>query len=98
MTRVEINRDGFVVDAAVIAAACGISPEQVQPLMRAGQITSVSETGVDEDAGRARLTFHYAGRAVRIVIDQAGTILKQVSFPARGGLSGSEKSGHKSVK
>ncbi len=82
MTQVEVNQDGFVVDAAVIAEAFNLKPADVQPLMRNGQITSLCEAGIDEDLGRSRLTFHYRDRAVRIVIDQAGCILKQASFPA----------------
>ncbi|MGB7322751.1 MAG: DUF6522 family protein, partial [Albidovulum sp.] len=37
---------------------------------------------VGEDAGRARLTFHYRDRALRLVVDQTGAILKRASFPA----------------
>ncbi|MDU9004342.1 DUF6522 family protein [Sedimentitalea todarodis] len=83
MTRVEISQDGFVVDAEVIAKAFKLEPENIQPLMRSGEITSLSETGIGEDAGRARLTFHYGDRTVRLVISQTGTILKRVSFPSR---------------
>ena len=83
MTQIEVTQDGFVVDAAVIAEAFKLMPQDIQPLMRSGDITSISEAGVDEDAGRARLTFYYGGQAVRLVIDQEGNILKQARFPAR---------------
>lgn len=88
MTKVEINQDGVVVDATLIADAFGLKPEEIQPLMRNGKITSISETGVDEDAGRIRLTFHYQDRAARFIVDEAGTILKQARFPARTRNSG----------
>jgi hypothetical protein len=87
MTQIDVTQDGFVVDAAIIAAALKLKPEQIQPLMRSGEITSKSETGVGEDAGRSRLTFLYGDRAVRLVIDQAGTILKRASFPIRSRMS-----------
>lgn len=80
MTQVEINEDGFVVDALVLAEAFGLEPDAVQKLMRLGEITSLSETGIGEDAGRARLTFHYGGRALRLVVDQSGIVLKKTSF------------------
>ncbi|MGB3179132.1 MAG: DUF6522 family protein [Albidovulum sp.] len=82
MTQIEVTQDGFVVDAAVIAEAFRLVPKDIQALMRRGDITSISETGVGEDAGRARLTFHYRDRALRLVVDQTGAILKRASFPA----------------
>ena len=83
MTQIEINLEGFVIEAALLADAFGLQPADVQPLMRSGEITSRSETGMDEDAGRSRLTFHYGDQAVRFVVDQSGAILKRVSFSAR---------------
>jgi len=94
MTQVDINQDGFVVDATLLAKAYTLKPEEIQPLMRAGEITSICETGVDQDAGRTRLTFHYRDRAVRFVIDQAGAILKQASFPARARTLAADKAAH----
>jgi len=87
VTQIEINQDGFVVEASVIASALRLAPEDIQPLMRNGEITSKCETGVGEDEGRSRLTFHYADRAVRLVVDQTGAILKQASFPVRSRAS-----------
>lgn len=87
MTQIEINQDGFVVEASVIATAFKLAPEDIQLLMRKGEITSKCETGVGEDEGRSRLTFHYSDRAVRLVVDQTGTILKQASFPVRNRAS-----------
>lgn len=83
MTQVEVSQDGFVVDAEVIAQAFDIKPERVLPLMRGGEIKSRSETGMEEDAGLVRLTFYYDDRAVRLVVDQTGNILKRVRFPTR---------------
>ena len=90
MTQIEINQGGFVVEASVIASAFGLAPEDIQPLMRNGEITSKCETGVGEDEGRSRLTFHYSDRAVRLVVDQTGAILKQASFPVRSRASVAE--------
>ncbi len=82
MTEVDVTPDGFVVDATLLADAFGLAPENIHPLMRSGKITSRSETGVDEDAGRSRLTFHYRDRVVRLVVDQSGGVLKQTRFSA----------------
>lgn len=80
-----IGRDGetFVVDAALLSDAFGLDEEQVRQGMREGTITSRSERGEDEDAGRWRLTFHHADRACRLIVDDAGTVLKRTTFPIR---------------
>ena len=83
MAQVEVNERGFVVDALVLAEAFALAPGDVQKLMRKGEITSLSETGIGEDAGRSRLTFHYGDRAVRLVVDQTGAILKRTSFTTK---------------
>lgn len=81
MTGVEVTAGGFTVDAALIAAAFGLSPADVPAAMRAGHITSRCETGIDADAGRFRLTFFHAGRALRLTVDGAGTVLSRATFP-----------------
>ncbi|WP_323036284.1 DUF6522 family protein [Pararhodobacter sp.] len=83
MTRVEVNQDGFVIDATLLAEAFNLNPEDIQPLLRTEQITSICEAGVDDDAGRSRLTFHYRDQTVRFVVDQAGHVLNRTRFPAR---------------
>ena len=81
MPQVELTSNGYVVDASVIADAFGLDVQNVQQNMRNGKITSLSETGTDEDAGRARLTFYYKTRALRLVVNAAGQIIKQSRFP-----------------
>ena len=50
--------DGAVeIDASIVGAGLGLEPQEVLGLMRAIAITSVCEHGVDDDAGRYRLTF-----------------------------------------
>lgn len=88
MSDVAITAEGFVVDAEVIAAAFGLDPATVPERLRRGEITSRSETGVDEDAGRWRLTFFSGGRALRLIVDAEGTILSRSTFPAHAPRSG----------
>mgnify|MGYP001052834671 FL=1 len=72
--------DGDVcVDAAIIAAGLGIEPARVQPLLRAGRITSTFERGMDEDAGRVRLTFVHERRRFCLVVDEAGHVIEQTA-------------------
>jgi hypothetical protein len=81
MTAVTVTTAGFEVDASLIAAAFGLDPATLQTLMRAGEVTSVCETGVDADLGRFRLTFHHAGRALRLTVDSEGRVLSRATFP-----------------
>lgn len=82
MTQIEPNADGFVVAAELIATAFDLDARDIQNLMRSGEITSRSETGVGDDTGRNRLTFHYRDKAARFVVDPSGAILAQSSYPA----------------
>lgn len=65
------------VDARLVGEGLGIDPALVPALMREGAITSICERGMDDDAGRYRLTFFYEGRRLRIVIDAEGTVLQR---------------------
>lgn len=70
-----------IIDALDLGPLLGIAPAQVQPLMRAGKITSRLETGVQEDEGRYRLTFTYANKRVRLSCDSAGNVSSTVRTP-----------------
>lgn len=86
MTAVDRQNGDFVIDAALLADAFGLSQGEIKIRMRDGAITSRCETGVGEDAGCWRLTFHYGDRACRFIIDDAGKVLKKVAFPLRACL------------
>ncbi|MFN3724120.1 MAG: DUF6522 family protein [Paracoccaceae bacterium] len=83
---ITLTAKGFEVDAATIAAAFGLDPAELQARMRAGEVTSQCEKGMDADAGRFRLTFRHKGRVLRLTVDGAGHILTRSSFdaPRRG--------------
>ena len=44
--------------------------------MANGLVVSVAKTGVDEDAGRTRLTFRYRARIWRVVIEADGSLIE----------------------
>jgi hypothetical protein len=78
-------QDGAIqVDARVIAEGLGSTPSDVRDRMRRGEITGVCESGVDADAGRYRLTFRAGHKHLRLVIDEAGNVLRRsvINFPA----------------
>lgn len=64
-----------LVDAATVAAGLGLETSRFRELMGAGLIASLCERGIDEDAGRYRLTFYYERRRVRLVTDSSGNVL-----------------------
>ena len=45
--------------------------------MREGKITALSERGVDEDAGRYRMTFFHENRRFRLVVDEEGNAIQR---------------------
>jgi len=67
----------FTVDAAIVAEPFGLEPSNVPVQMREGKITSVCERGVDDDAGRYRLTFFRGQLRLRLLVDDRGTILER---------------------
>lgn len=75
-----VRDDAIEVDAALLASAFDLTPDQVMRELRQGVITSRSEHGVDADAGRRRLTFFRGRKRVRIVLDAGGAILQQTSL------------------
>jgi hypothetical protein len=74
--KVDLTGTVATIDADDLGPLLGLPPEDVPLKMREGKITSLSETGVDEDEGQWRLTFWYEGRRVRLVCDAAGNVLK----------------------
>ncbi|MDO5647121.1 DUF6522 family protein [Paracoccus sp. (in: a-proteobacteria)] len=81
MAQIERSGRDFVVDPGILARVFDLTPDQVRAKMQGGDITSRCEQGQGDDAGRWRLTFYYAGRACRVVVDDQGAVITQSSFP-----------------
>jgi hypothetical protein len=80
LTRIAfIDRD-IEVPAELVAEGLGVSLAQMETLMRAGSITSRYERGVDDDAGRHRLTFFCGGRRFRLIIDGDGGVIRRTAI------------------
>jgi hypothetical protein len=76
---IEVEDGAFLIEASVIATGLDVEPAQVLILFRSGEITSISEQGVGEDAGFHRLTFHYRNRRFRLIVNGAGQIVRRSS-------------------
>ena len=73
---------------AALASKLGLTAEALKDKMAKGLVTSVSETGRDEDAGRMRLTFRYRARVWRVVVEADGTLVED---PVPAGKPGHAK-------
>ena len=77
MAEIQLKESSISVDATLIGRSLGIDESLVQGLMREGEITSLCEHGVDDDAGTYRLTFFYRNRRSRFIVDGSGNIIRR---------------------
>ena len=71
--------DGEItIDADLLAPKLGLLAEALKAEMRKGNVSSVAETGINEDAGRTRVTFRYRTRAWIRVVDPDGTMIERI--------------------
>jgi hypothetical protein len=80
MSRIEVDDGAFQVDSAVVARGLKLEPSSVRAMMRNGEITCLCERGVNEDAGRYRLTFFHESRQFRILVDANGVIIRRTTI------------------
>jgi hypothetical protein len=74
---VEFEEGTLSIDAAVVGRGLNVEPSLVPVRMREGKITVLCERGIDEDAGRYRLTFFYRNRRFRLVVDEEGNVVRR---------------------
>jgi hypothetical protein len=77
MAIVEFEDGTLRIDATVIGQGLNVEPSLVQVRMREGKITVLCERGVDEDAGRYRMTFFHENRRFRLVVDKEGNAIQR---------------------
>ncbi|MCG8694795.1 MAG: DUF6522 family protein [Minwuiales bacterium] len=75
-TAVQVGDNEITIDAEVLAPGLRLSVEALKENMAKGLVTSVAETGRDEDAGRTRLTFRYRARVWRVVVEADGSLIE----------------------
>lgn len=79
MAKIEFDDGAIEVDAEIVAEGLRIEPSLVQEQMRDGTITSLCERGIDEDAGRYRLTFFSDRWRLRLLVDKSGNVVQRSS-------------------
>jgi Family of unknown function (DUF6522) len=77
MAIVEFEEGALRIDEAVIGQGLNVEPSLVQVRMREGKITVLCERGVDEDAGRYRISFFHENRRFRLVVDEEGNAIQR---------------------
>jgi hypothetical protein len=75
--KISIEGEDLCVDAATLAAAFAITPGAVIAGLRNGSITTLTERGEGEDAGRWRLSFFHGNCRLRLIVDATGNILQR---------------------
>jgi hypothetical protein len=85
MNIVELSDSAFTLDAKLIAEDLGLTPVGVLERMRSGQLTSLCERGIAEDAGRWRLTFFHRHRCLRLIVDDQGQVIQRSTARSRMG-------------
>jgi len=83
--KLEPSGGGFTIEAADLAELLGLPATDVQALMRSGVITTRSEHGEGEDAGRFRVTFIHDRNQVRLIVTGDGEVLQvsRIIWPDR---------------
>ena len=77
MSTITLADGNIDLDAALIAADLGLDCPGVLEAMRVGQLTAVCERGVDEDAGRHRVTFYHGNTRLRLIVDASGQVVQR---------------------
>jgi hypothetical protein len=77
MSRITIRDGALEIEASIVAQGLELEPSSVQAMMRKGEISCLSEHGVDKDAGRYRLTFFHKSRRFCLIVDGSGTIIQR---------------------
>ncbi len=76
MSVVTIGDGEITIAADLLAPKLGLSVEALKAEMRRGCVYSVTEQGIDDDLGRARLTFRYRNRSWTVVVEPDGTLVE----------------------
>ncbi|MGO4562545.1 DUF6522 family protein [Rhizobiales bacterium 3FA27D7] len=75
--QIEIGTNGILVDAKLLADLLRLDPATVHALMKAQEITSFCERGIEEHEGQYRLSFFYGNRRARLNVDAAGNVIQR---------------------
>jgi hypothetical protein len=70
---IRLGSGEITIDSELLAPKLGLSVDALRTEMRKGLVVSTTETGIDDDEGRTRLTFRYRAHTWRVVVEPDGT-------------------------
>ena len=68
-TAITASKDGFTVDAELVAKEFGLPPDVFWQELKRGIVYGVVERGEGDDIGRTRLTFRYRSRTWCVTLE-----------------------------
>ncbi len=68
-TAIAVSKDGFTVDAELVAQELGLEPGVFWQELKRGIVYGVVERGEGADVGRTRLTFRYRSRTWCVTLE-----------------------------
>jgi len=74
--RITMDNGQPIIDAAHLADLLDLTPAQFKEQMRDGEVTSLFEKGVGNDAKTCRLSFFHDGLRVRLTCTEDGHLLR----------------------
>lgn len=76
MSDISFENGTIEVDPAIVAKGLRLDVDALRAALKDGTVTSLCEKGMEQDAGRFRLTFFSPTRRLRLVVDEGGAILQ----------------------
>ena len=76
MNSITFENGTIQVDPAIVAKGLRLDVEALRTALRDGSVTSLCEKGMEQDAGRFRLTFFSPTRRLRLIVDEGGAVLQ----------------------
>lgn len=76
MNSITFENGTIQVDPAIVAKGLRLDVDALRAALRDGSVTSLCEKGMEQDAGRFRLTFFSPARRLRLIVDEGGAVLQ----------------------
>ena len=76
MNDISFENGTIEVDPAIVATGLRLDIDALRAALQDRTVTSLCEKGIEQDAGRFRLTFFSPTRRFRLIVDAGGTVLQ----------------------
>lgn len=76
MSDISFENGTILVDPAIVAKGLRLDVEALRAALQDGTVTSLCEKGIEQDAGRFRLTFFSPTCRLRLIVNEDGAVLQ----------------------